>query len=119
MCWQVEVGDGPDRRRRYGLVLGLKQLEMRGTFVRLGSALRVIQSEVSRRYDFADYLSGRGPRCCAVFIDDGLHTAQKTLALASGKRVRYDKGISAFKFDIFVPKIIRVAYWQKYSYIRG
>lgn len=61
-------------------------------------------------------------RLCETDKSVGERMALDVIALAqqaSGKRVRYDKGISAFKFDIFVPKIIRVAYWQKYSYIRG
>jgi hypothetical protein len=36
------------------VLLGLKQLGMRGTFVRLASALRMIQPEVGRRYNFPD-----------------------------------------------------------------
>ena len=39
---------------KFSGVPGLMQLGMRGMFVRLSSALQVIQSEVGRRCDFAD-----------------------------------------------------------------
>ena len=81
----------------------IKQLGMCGTLVRLGSALRMIQSEVGRRYDFTDYpvpsmkSAGIGMDCYhvddggvwAMSIDDELHTAeQKTWRMRKANIVK-------------------------------